>query len=648
MSIVSIEVTRNRDGKITATPAPFQPEEKVKERTSQVMRDFQRASELRNKPYREFNNRSLLEYQDHCQKAWNSYMPEKSSDPDVAWQSNVVRPLTRNRIISIAAHMTASVLHPKVLAQNDEDDEDKDAAQVMRDLMEWRGEQANYVETFTYGVIAALVNPAVIIHTEFRKIPRVVKEIMDDGSWEEKEIEDEELSGFQDQIVPLEELFIADFYTGDIQKQPYLVWRRYLDYNEAYGKYGHNDNFKHVQPGTQFVFDKDTDTFYEQYDDDLEDSFVEEVVYYNRTADLEIVFVNGILMTDPDRPNMRKDKKYPFAKGGFEPIDEGRFIYYKSAADKMKGDQDVADELYRILIDSGKLQSMPPTAVFGGEEVDSSVVMPGAVTTFSNADAKIEPINPSGNLNNTLSILQKVEASAEESSNSSLLSGQAPKSASTAFEIARLEQNARTVMGLFGKMIGFLVRDLGDLVKNDILQYMTVAEASDIMGPTDRLKFRSFLVPDRFSSGKTKSRKIVLDAETGMKDELEESFEILQEEGLESDKEIWKINPTMFRSLKFQVRIDPDFRPPTNDALNRALNLEAYDRAIQNPAANQVEIYKELLLGSYENLRDDPDRFVNEQAQTQAAEKAPRTSDLIKEITGGKLGLNQLEGLSGR
>ena len=104
----------------------------------------------------------------------------------------------------------------------------------------------------------------------------------------------------------------------------------------------------------------------------------------------------------------------------------------------------------------------------------------------------------------------------------------------------------------------------------------------------------------------------------------------------------------MFRSLKFQVRIDPDFRPPTNDALNRALNLEAYDRAIQNPAANQVEIYKELLLGSYENLRDDPDRFVNEQAQTQAAEKAPRTSDLIKEITGGKLGLNQLEGLSGR
>ena len=58
----------------------------------------------------------------------------------------------------------------------------------------------------------------------------------------------------------------------------------------------------------------DKRTFYEQYDDELQSRLVEEIIYYNRQLDLQIVFVNGVIMTPHNEPNPRKDKNYPFAR----------------------------------------------------------------------------------------------------------------------------------------------------------------------------------------------------------------------------------------------------------------------------------------------------------------------------------------------
>jgi hypothetical protein len=69
-------------------------------------------------------------------------------------------------------------------------------------------------------VIAALVNPAVIIHTEYAEVYRKIKEITSKDKWTEKEVLDELLSGFQDSIVPIDELFIGDIYEHDIQNNP--------------------------------------------------------------------------------------------------------------------------------------------------------------------------------------------------------------------------------------------------------------------------------------------------------------------------------------------------------------------------------------------------------------------------------------------
>lgn len=622
----------------------YRPNKVTKERTQEVLKDFEHALTIRQKSYPEFNDRTLLDYQSASQRAFNGYQGPSSSDPDEAWKQDVKRPITRNRIISIAAHVTGAVIYPTVFAQNSRDEEEKDASIVMRDLVEWSGDNSTpgYVRTFLYSVIAALVNPAVILHTEYCEIYRKIK-IMKEEGWEEKRVLDEIMSGFQDAIVPVDELYIADFYVHAIQKQPFLVWRRVLDYNQAKAKYGEHKNWKYVKAGIQTIFDTDADGWYDQKDDKLSDRQVEEFIYHRRHDDLCLYYVNGILLCDVDQPNPRQDKKYPFAKSGYELIDEGTFFYYRSLADKMSSDQEVIDLLYELIINGTIMDQIPPIAHYGDEEIDAGVMVSGVVTSFAK-DAKIEAIRTGGNLGATMATLEKVEASASESSQDQLQSGSSPGGDQTAFEIGRLEANARVMLGLFAKMIGFLVQEYGYLRISDILQYMTLADIHEISDENSAVKFSSFLLPDKQVEGKTKTRKIEFTYDGQEQDPRDQAYDLMdREEDSEDAPEIMKVNPELFRKLKFMIRVVPEPKAQMSDALEKALNLEAYDRAINDPNADQKAIYKKLLLGSYEATKGNVDEFVREDQPMQPTGIDP-SQQLTQQITGAQPSLGKLIG----
>jgi len=61
------------NGKIKSPASTFRPTDKEAEATKMVVEDFSLASEIRNKAYAEFNNKSLLERINEDQKAFNSY-----------------------------------------------------------------------------------------------------------------------------------------------------------------------------------------------------------------------------------------------------------------------------------------------------------------------------------------------------------------------------------------------------------------------------------------------------------------------------------------------------------------------------------------------------------------------------------------------
>ncbi len=646
---LGLESKKGKDGMMQTTlkgqpiqvATDYQPSDAVRAATQQDMKDFWFARVVQQNPYAEFNDTSLLMRLQHDQKVFNAWTPAPSDDPDLSWMSDAYRPIARNKVISVAAHITKSTIFPEIIALNQESEEDKDAASVMRDIMEWVGEQSNYAKTFFYFILDCLVLPAGIVHHEYAEATRKQKTILPNGTWTEKIVKDELFSGFQDTLLGDDELFIADAFIEDIQKQPYLIWRRAVEYDVAYAKYHGIKAFDEcVKPGIQLLFDAQTVLFYRQYDENLRGKLVEEVHVWRRVQDIHRIYVNGVLVTDPEQPNERIDKLYPFVKGGYEPFNH-RFFWYSSLIKKLAKDEEVVNTLYRMVIDGTYLKIFKPTFVMGEERIDGSVVVPGATIPLK-ADTKVVPYDVGSDLNAGLNAIAKVESSISESASSGEQNqGINPEGNTTAQEILTVEENARTLLNYFAKMVSFAVRDWGKLMVGDILQHLTVAQANSILPDGGKLKFNSFLVNNKMSGGKRKSRRIVFDdsvPEKASKMQKTEDGKPLDFEGMKAegyrfnngkleqgDKEIVWVDPSAFRKLKFMTIMRAEALTPLSDVVERSLNIELFDRLIK-AGGDQNEALR-LLLSSYTATRDNVDKYLPKNQQPMNVSANPMNPD---------------------
>jgi hypothetical protein len=650
-----LEIKRNRRGEIIEPKSAYNPSKEVQELTARIARDYQLGYTNWNKPLNEFNGRSVIEEINANQKSFNSYIPPKSEDPDESWRAQTVRPIVRNKLISIAAHVTASIIFPEVFAQTDTDEEDRMAAQIMRDLIAHVIETSNYSRAFVVAVISALVDPAVVVNQGYQEVMRTVKRMKDDGTYSKEEIIDEALSGFYTQVIPLSEFYIANLYEADVQKQRFVIRQRYLDYYDAEAIYGGHENFKYVKAGAQVVFDAQTETFYEVVDDE-NPNLVHEVTYYCRSKDLELTFIGGVIMCDSEYPIQREDKLYPFAMSGYEPINNGLFALYKSAANKLGPDEDLINTLYNMVMDGTFLALMPPMALYGDEEVNSSVIVPGGITSL-HEDSKLEAIGPKSDLRAGLLAIEETEKSMAETSSDNLRSGISTGGERTAYEVQQLQENAQKILGLFGKYIGFLVKDIGTLMVGDILQYMTVPDLKKFTSLSDPLAYKTILLPDQVMGGKKVTKKIQFteDASGDKEDIYESGMKILKEEGgLKSNLRLYKVNPQIFRQMKYRIKISPDALSQQSKALERALNLELYDRAIANPYIDHQKLTQDFLFETYKPGQSDKYMKTQEKMQEELGQQLPQAPgqgnkpdmNMVGQLTGSNslknaLSLNQ-------
>lgn len=636
------------------TMSVYTPTEEEKKVRSMIIRQFTLGYQTMYKPRREFNDMSVIGRMMVDQMSFNTYQPNNGEalegDLIQGWRSNAIRPVVRNKCISIAAHATAQLIFPKIFAFNEESDSQSDAARVMEDLMEWSAEQSLYVESSMNAVISALFNPASITYTEYGEVFRTIKKERGvDGKWiPEKEL-DEDLSGFKDTPVPCDELYIENFYENNIQKQGWLIWRRVIGYDLASVKYAKYPNWEYVKPGVQLIFNDANDTFYESYDSNMRSDYVEEVIYWNKKMDLKLIVVNGCLLTDYDNPNPRVDKLYPFIKFGYENMDEGKCFYYKSLAFKMQSDANIINTLYPMIVDGTYLNIFQPMVNYGSETIGSDVIIPGKTTTLSDINSKLTPISVAGNLKAGMDTLMEVERSVSESSQDPIQEGQSPKGTNTAYEISRLEQNSNTVLGLFIKMIAQMVRQYGRLRIGDITQHLTIVDV-DRITDNPKLVYKSFLVKGK---GKFDRKKIqftddVPEEPISGEDALTRSYDVLAEQR-RTGMEIYKANPTLVRNMKYQLVIGPDVMHPRSEDLERAMKLELYDRAIANPTADQERVFKDFLLGAYKDIKEPEDYVQKQQPQQilpgqpqQGAQPSPMgqaMKSLPQQFSPGKMGL---------
>lgn len=568
--------------------------------------DEEQGDEILDRSFAEFNDMSLIDRMNTDQRDWLAWSDAPSSDPDESWMFTGTSSITRNKIISTAAHLTAQVIYPNIFAQNEEDEEDEAAGYVMRQAIEYNCRRSNYEQTFLYAVIAGLVNPVSYYKVDYATAYQDVLEGTQ-SDYKRRQVIDEVLSGFQDNLLPADEVLLANPYCFDIQKQPFVIERKRISFTEARSLYGTHPDFDNISPGLVAILNAADGLFYAAQDQN-DDGLVQLAIFKYRGRDVEFPIVNGIYLGNPNTDynpmghrRVRKDGTtvpvLNIVKYGAEPIDAQRFFAYKSLASKLANDKELIDRMRQNAVDASTFATFPSIFTMGAGKMDRSVFIP-ATTVDLPKDAKVNPATGMANPSYAYNAAREAEQAVNESSMDPQTSGVGGGNSKTARESVILQQNAIQNLGIMGRMIATMVKDVGELKVDDVIRYQSVGEMMELAGGTLGMKYNTMVLNDKVRDGKKQSVTIRFTDKWAGKNmseaELRKKKVALYEEAGDS-KEINEVNPALWARRQYLIVVEADALKPKNSAFDRAIDLQTYDRAINNPlVANDPEKLAEV------------------------------------------------------
>lgn len=572
----------------------YQPSDDVKRLFSRCQTDYGQAWRLQHRTFDEFDGISLLDRTRKDQQTFGAFVGAEWVPQHKKWRWKGRKNTARNKLVGILAHMLSGMLYPIVHAQNDENEEDKTTARAMRIIVEEHLRKAGYEMKFLYMVLSALVNPAVIVKVEYLEAFQTIKQRLADGTIKIVEAVDEFLSGLLLHIMPIDQLLVADFFTPTLQTQPYTIEIQRIAYDTAKNIFGRNEDFKYVEAGKTRVFlaGQEHLTLYDIEWTEADRNYVQVATFRYRPEDLEVTFVGGVFMGNKNdiyntngfthrRLSAINDEWvsipiYPFAKSFFEPIDPtGRFFYGKSAAYKEYWDDATQNKMHQLFVDGTYLDVLKPMFITGLAKVDSTVIAPGAVIGMP-PGGSVNQYSLGPNLNAAMEAMQKQEQDMSESTQDKIMSG-SPTPGVTATQSLQAQNQARITLGLFGTMIAVLIKDVGELTIDCIIQHTTSAELDTSVPGALRIKQKTLLAKTK-EKGKSVTNRIVYtdnfmgksmddgqinDYEWRLWDEAngvkrDKNGKIISQPKENTDQVIYHVNPYKFARMKYSMYVDVD------------------------------------------------------------------------------------------
>lgn len=602
----------------------YQPSKEVVDLTSLVKEKFSRGVEILNKSWVELNDMSVLDRRDRDQRTFNAFVDENIEDPNEAWKWRGTRSKARNKAVQMHAQLTAGYVIPMYVAQNDDDEEDRNFSDLMRDMAEWVVDNTNYKTSYLMAVMGMLVNPVTYMGAEYNEVYQTIREKTEQG-YTKKEVLDDVLSGFDAPIYSADQILISNAFQQNIQRQATLIKRRYIEYSESEAMYGNKENFIFVKPGFSSVYSEDDGMFYDIKDDD-HPTMVEEAIYLNRREDTEIVFVGGIYMGEADiennpikHRNNRNAPRYNVVPFGYQRVNE-HFFFYKSLMNSQYWDNQLLDAQYEMGMNRLFLDTNMPVAITGASGVDTEVIFPGSMTSFDDKDAKVTPILPQANMGNIFAGMNAVEKSIDESSLSDTTGGQLPDREQKATTVNIAQQNAKIMLQGVGKTLAESVVQFGNLLADCIINNLTAAQVVEIAGDKTKIKYRTFIL-DNKTMGDKKMSKILKFDETLLGKEMTkeqkdmEEMKMLEEVGYPKNKShLIRINPEVFARFKYLAKVVPETMFPRNEEYMQALVSQMYKELRNDPLVNADSLVRKVL---YWFFRGESDGMMAEQPNMQ-------------------------------
>src|SRR3990167_7262287 len=624
------------------TESKYQPPKEVKKLFQLFQKDYQNAWLLQRKPLDEFDGYSLLDRAKLDQQTFAAFVGVEYQPKHKRWRFKGRKNTSRNKIIGILAHLITGMLFPSINAQNQNDQDDKMVARVMRIMVEEWLKKANYEMKFLNLALSLLVNPACFGSIEFVQAFQKAKQKLKDGSVKIVDVVDELMSGLQLNIIPIDELLLGDLYTGlgDIQKQPQIFRVRRISYDYARKIYAgkHFDSngkdlFDYVEAGkTKWLQETSENlTLFDIDWTEADGNFVQEVTGYYKDDDLEATWLGGIFMgneTDvwksnefTHRRSVLVDKNeiatvpaYPFFMSGFEPIDPaGRFVYYKSAAFKEYWDDQKLNTIDRLLVDGTHLEVRKPMFLSGVAKVDSTVIAPGA-TVGMPMGAKVEAYSLGPNLVAAYKVISDAEKDLSESTQDKIMSGVTEKGI-TATQTVVAQRQARIFLGVAGISVAWLVKQIGELTVDCVIQHGTIGELDASMPENLRMKYKTIIARGK-EKGKNITNKIIFtDKMMGRKMSKEEvrnrKWNLFEKAGGEKTNEmIFEVNPFLFARHRYSVSVNADQMVQRSMGTDRQEKDLAFGKMTDPrvmPFVDMEAVVQDFVIDEYGT--GDPDRY---------------------------------------
>lgn len=495
----------------------YNPKEEQKATIQRIYNEFSDMRDVMNRRYKYFNDRTLKEFIDDSEKRFNSYVPSRASQGKEDWQANFFHPTTRNKVIAILASLALDVPKIRITARNERNMLNAKISKTVWDLVKGSYDKENKEEEAFFQALEGAVKGTVITCESYLKTKVKQKVITSydvvtgDIEYEEKDVIIDK--GCQDFTIPLTDFFVSSAFIRDIQKQPAVIWVQRMEAEDFQMEFGGYKDFKFVKTSNELVSKDLQDAyFFENWNQRTKKRPYEVVRYYNKSKDSHIIIANGVILFDGPLLLGKKEKYYPFSKGGYCPFAD-KFFWMNSLPNSMMGEQDVINSLYAMAVDK-TYKSLVNNLIIGNVNKDDFDLEDPEISVDTKVYVQdinqVKEMPRAGVTQSEFKMIELISRGLDLTSVDNSQSG-VSTGGRTAREVVIANENARKLKGIFFLFITSLWLQKTKLRMLNILTYYTMKNIKSAVGDEKAQNFKKFIVDNvEMSDGKMGKKGIII------------------------------------------------------------------------------------------------------------------------------------------
>ncbi|MBU6390537.1 hypothetical protein KGQ31_03250, partial [Patescibacteria group bacterium] len=363
------------------------------------------ARDQRDRYHPELDNMTYIEYYESNRRKDLSYLPPKTNKQDV----RIVTGTTREKDTTILTALLNMNLEPEITAFDPDDMVVSELGDNMTDLVkksleieDWYKQRATiYREMISQGDVFVEE-----LHVEdFRHVP------VENLDWNPNDPEKNPIAGFsfkerltkvfdgcKRRMVNGKKIYLGNIRCPFIEDQSLAAVLNVIPRTQAESIYGQWERWKYV-PRTINVLTAWYDDGITYKDWNLitlnDHDKVAEIKVYLPHENRFMILLNGIPMLPINYPltAISPTGEIPLSQGKNEPISD--FAYSKSQPSKTKIDQEVLDEVTKLMVEKFRQMVKPPMGSKGKKVYSSSVFLAGKIT-YDIGEGDLFPMLPAG------------------------------------------------------------------------------------------------------------------------------------------------------------------------------------------------------------------------------------------------------------